>query len=118
LYSPAYIQVGRIICSRTSRSSNSAFIGTGLEKYLQEQGISSLVIVGLTTDHCVSASTQMASDLGFDVTLISDATAAFEREGYDGVLYSAEDIYNINLVGLDGEFCMVRSTAEVLKEIA
>ena len=101
-----------------SKSSNSAFIGTGLEKYLQEQGISSLVIVGLTTDHCVSASTRMASDLGFDVTLISDATAAFEREGYDGVLYSAEDIHNINLVSLDGEFCMVRSTAEVLKEIA
>jgi nicotinamidase-related amidase len=101
-----------------SKSVNSAFIGTGLEKYLQAHDISSLVIVGLTTDHCVSASTRVASDLGFHVTLISDATAAFEREGYDGVLYSADDIHNVNLVSLDGEFCTVRSTEEVLKEIA
>jgi hypothetical protein len=60
----------------------------------------------------------MAADLGFDVTLISDATAAHEREGYDGVLYSADDIHKINLVSLDGEFCTVRSTKEILKEIA
>lgn len=101
-----------------SKSVNSAFIGTELEKYLQEHQISSLVIVGLTTDHCVSASTRMAADLGFNVTLISDATATFEREGYDGALYSADDIHKINLVSLHGEFCIVRSTEEVLKEIA
>jgi nicotinamidase-related amidase len=101
-----------------SKTVNSAFIGTGLEKYLQEQDISSLVIVGLTTDHCVSASTRMAADLGFDVTLISDATAAHERVGYDGVLYSADDIHKINLVSLDGEFCIVRATKEVLKDSA
>ena len=101
-----------------SKSVNSAFIGTGLEKYLQEHDISSLVIAGLTTDHCVSASTRMAADLGFNVTLISDATATFEREGYDGALYSADDIHKINLVSLNGEFCIVRSTKEVLKKIA
>jgi nicotinamidase-related amidase len=100
-----------------TKTVNSAFIGTGLTEYLHEQGISSLVIVGLTTDHCVSASTRMASDLGFDVTLVADATAAHERVGYDGVLYSAEDIHKINLVSLDGEFCTVRLTEEVLREI-
>ena len=96
------------------KTGNSAFIGNGLEAYLHEQGISSLVIVGLTTDHCVSASTRMASDLGFEVTLVSDATAAFERKGYDGVMYSGEDIHRVNLVSLDGEFCTVRATEEVL----
>ena len=45
------------------KNVNSAFIGTGLEQYLRESGISRLVIVGLTTDHCVSASTRMASEL-------------------------------------------------------
>lgn len=101
-----------------SKSVNSAFIGTELEKYLNEHGISSLVIVGLTTDHCVSTSVRMAANLGFKVTLIADATAAFERKGYDGVLYSAADIHKINLASLNGEFCIVRSTDEVLKEIA
>lgn len=100
-----------------SKSVNSAFIGTGLEFYLQEQDISSLVIVGLTTDHCVSASVRMASDLGFDVILVADATAAFARQGHDGVLYSGDDIHNINLASLNGEFCSVRSTNEVLQEI-
>jgi nicotinamidase-related amidase len=101
-----------------SKSVNSAFIGTGLDEYLHEHDISSLVIVGLTTDHCVSASTRMASDLGFKVTLVSDATAAHERVGYDGVLYSADEIHKINLVSLDGEFCAVRSTEEVLRDAA
>jgi nicotinamidase-related amidase len=99
------------------KSTHSAFVATGLEDYLRKQGISSLVIAGLTTDHCVSASTRMAADLGFEVTLVSDATAAFERVGYDGVLYSAEEIHRINLVSLDGEFCTVRSTADVLNKL-
>ena len=99
-----------------TKTVNSAFIGTGLEQHLRNARISALVIVGLTTDHCVSATTRMASDLGFDVTLVSDATAAFERIGYDGVHCSAEDIHRINLVSLDGEFCELRSTAEILGE--
>ena len=59
----------------------------------------------------------MAANLGFEVTLISDATAAFEREGHDGVLYSADDIHTINLVSLHGEFCRVRSIADILQDI-
>jgi len=101
-----------------SKTVNSAFIGTGLESHLRSAAIDKLVIIGLTTDHCVSASTRMASDLGFEVTLISDATAAFERIGYDGNHYSGEQIHRVNLVSLDGEFCRVRSTEEVLASIA
>lgn len=99
------------------KSVNSAFVGTGLEQYLHEHDITSLVIVGLTTDHCVSASTRMAADLGFAVTLVSDATATFDRKGHDGVLYSAEDVHRLNLASLNGEFCVVRSTEEILKQI-
>jgi len=101
-----------------NKSVNSAFIGTELEQYLQEHGISSVVIVGLTTDHCVSTSTRMAANLGFDVTLISDATATFDREGHDGAQYSADEIHEINLASLNGEFCVVQSTDEILREIA
>jgi nicotinamidase-related amidase len=100
-----------------SKTVNSAFIGTGLEAYLHETGISSLAIVGLTTDHCVSTSTRMASNLGFDATLISDATATFERKGFDGVMYSADVMHQINLVSLSDEFCTIRSTKELLAEL-
>jgi len=101
-----------------TKSVNSAFIGTGLESYLKEKDISSLVIVGLTTDHCVSSSTRMAANLGFDVTLVEDATAAFERRGHDGTLYSADDMHQINLASLNGEFCIVQSTGDLLKNFA
>ncbi len=100
-----------------SKSVNSAFIGTGLERYLRERNIVSLVIVGLTTDHCVSASTRSAADLGFEVTLVADATAAFERKGHDGTRYSADAIHNVNLASLNGEFCTVRTTEDLLAEI-
>ena len=101
-----------------SKSTNSAFVGTELERHLRDRNISSLVIVGLTTDHCVSASARSASDLGFDVTLVSDATATFDREGHDGTWYTADEIHGINLASLNGEFCTVRTTSQVLDRLA
>jgi nicotinamidase-related amidase len=96
---------------------NSAFIGTTLEQHLREQGIKTLVLVGITTDHCVSTTARMAANLGFATTVVADATATFERVGYDGERYTAEQMHRLALASLHGEFATVRQTRDLLAEL-
>ncbi|MBE5105568.1 cysteine hydrolase [Bacillus thuringiensis] len=97
------------------KSVNSAFIGTNLEEQLREQKCNTVVIVGLTTNHCVETTTRMAGNLGFTTYVVSDATATFNRTGPDGTEYSAEDIHNMTLVNLHDEFATIVTTKEGLK---
>ena len=99
------------------KTVNSAFIGTELEAHLRREGIQELVMVGLTTDHCVSSSARMAANLGFQVVIVEDATATHERTGPDGVHYSADQIHRLALASLHGEFARVLSAQQVLERL-
>jgi nicotinamidase-related amidase len=92
------------------KNVNSAFIGTNLKEQLDKARISKLVIVGLTTDHCVSTSTRMAGNLGYETFLVSDATATFNKKGVDGQNFSAELIHETALASLNNEFATIVTT--------
>ncbi|GHD16641.1 cysteine hydrolase family protein [Tianweitania populi] len=93
---------------------NASFIGTDLEEQLRDGGIKTLVIAGITTNHCVETTTRMGGNLGFDARLVSDAYYTFDRIGFDGAPESAETIHAMTLSNLSGEFATIETTDTVL----
>ena len=52
------------------KQTNSAFIGTDLERRLRESGFDTLVVTGVSTNNSVEATVRMAGNLGFEVYLV------------------------------------------------
>lgn len=101
-----------------TKNVNSGFIGTDLHEQLQNKGIKTLVIVGLTTDHCVSTTTRMAGNMCYDVYLISDATATlatFDKIGINRQIFDAELIHQTALASLNNEFASVINSQQLFE---
>jgi nicotinamidase-related amidase len=98
------------------KTVNSSFIGTPLEAHLRQANIGTFVLVGLTTDHCISTTARMGGNLGFKIFLPQDAVATFERIGFNGKHYSAEEIHETALASLHQEFATVVSTDDILAQ--
>ncbi len=100
-----------------TKEVNIAFIGTDLKAQLDQMKIDTLVIVGITTNHCVSTTTRMAGNYGYDTYVISDATAAFDRIGINGEKYDSEIIHLTSLANLNEEFATVWNFEKLMSEI-
>jgi nicotinamidase-related amidase len=96
------------------KRTNSAFIGTDLERTLRAAGLDSLVITGVSTNNSVEATVRMAGNLGFHVYLVNDACFTFARPDFQGQMRTAEEVHSMSLANLDGEYCKVVNTSDVL----
>lgn len=96
------------------KSVSSAFIGTTLEEDLRRRGLTTLIVVGMQTNMCVSTTARMAGNLGFTTYVVSDATATFDNTGPNGQRYASELLHDVALADLNGEFSTVIDTKTVL----
>jgi nicotinamidase-related amidase len=97
-----------------AKRTNSAFIGTDLERRLRESGLKTLIIAGVSTNNSVEATVRMAGNLGFETYLIADACFTFARRDFNGRLRTADEVHAMSLANLDNEYCTVINAAVVL----
>jgi nicotinamidase-related amidase len=97
-----------------AKRTNSAFIGTDLERRLREGGHEVLVVAGVSTNNSVEATVRMAGNLGFETYLVADACFTFARRDFQGRLRTADEVHAMSLANLDNEYCTVLDTAAVL----
>lgn len=107
-------QAGELV---VQKSTNSAFIDTGLGPYLEDKEIQTLVITGVATNNCVEASVRMAGNLGYEAYLVADATATADRTDLAGRVWRAEEIQALTLANLQGEYATVSTTEEILARL-
>jgi len=93
---------------------NSAFIGTPLETWLRKRGAEAITIFGITTDQCVSTTVRMASNLGFETTLVEDACACFDQIPAQGAVVEADLLHLAHITTLNSEFARVVCTDDLV----
>lgn len=66
-----------------TKTSHNAFTTTGLQQLLTQLGVRTLLISGIRTEQCCETTARVASDLGYDVVFVTDATATHPIEHRD-----------------------------------
>jgi nicotinamidase-related amidase len=93
---------------------HSALIGSGLSVWLTERGIQHLIVSGIRTEQCCETTTRHASDSGYNVDFVSEATLTFAMTDRHGRRWTAADIKARTELVLEGRFARVLTAAEVL----
>jgi len=92
---------------------DSAFQDTELRVWLQSEGINTLVICGVDTSICVETSLRDAFNIGYDVILVSDATASGISKHYETTLERVRDYYGL-VMTVERFFGIVNSLKKVM----
>jgi ureidoacrylate peracid hydrolase len=87
---------------------SSGFANTDLDLLLKRHGIHKMIVIGLIAHTCVESTVRFAAELGYEVTVVKDATADYSEE----MMHAA---YNLNMPNYANA---IVTTSEVLKSIS
>ncbi len=96
------------------KRSHSALVGSGLDVWLIQRNIPRLIICGIRSEQCCETTTRHASDLGYSVDYVTEATLTFPMIDRRGVSWSAEDIKARTELVLDGRFARILTVEAAL----
>src|SRR5262245_2547252 len=92
-----------------------AFTNTSLDDELRKRGIERVIVSGFMTQMCCDTTTREAAHRGYKVTLLSDATAAMDVKGPDGVVIPHDQVHRTHLGSLNGFLAEVRSSRDLME---
>lgn len=89
-----------------SKTASGVFNSTNIDYILKNLGVTQLIITGVLTNECIETAVRDAADKSYSVYLIDDGTAAFN-----------EHLHQNTLKTLDGVYCKVINTEDMIKKI-
>ena len=94
---------------------HSALVGTGLMVWLHQNCIARLIVAGIRTEQCCETTTRHASDEGFEVDFVTEATLTFDMQHLDGSPLSAAALVARTAAVLKDRFATICSVEQALE---
>jgi len=86
------------------KTTSSPFASTGMEKYLRDNGIGTLVVTGAVAGFCINTTVRVGSDLGFRMIVVRDAVMGFDMPDEQ---LSARAIFDVTIAHLKSDFAEI-----------
>lgn len=97
------------------KGRHSALVGTGLDVWLTRNRIRRVIVSGIRTEQCCETTTRHASDLGYAVDYVGEATLTFPMTDAAGRTWSPEEIRARTELVLAGRFARIATVEQALE---
>jgi nicotinamidase-related amidase len=99
------------------KRSHSALVGSGLDVWLIQHGIRRLIVSGIRTEQCCETTTRHASDIGYKVDYVTEATLTFAMTDRHGRVWTPQEIRERTELVLDDRFARIVTVEEALEGV-